>query len=176
MAAKNKWHSEDDRIRAASVYAVTGNAQRTAEITGIPAGTIRQWKTQNWWPQVIDRVRTEHDDEVDAKISKIIDQTLTQIEDRVENGDYVINMKTGEVLKERAPMKGKDVAVVTSIMMDKRDLIRRKEKTNIEQQSTQQLIKGLLEEFRKFTGQKTVEGEVLNKDVTDIEEEKPDVA
>jgi hypothetical protein len=168
MAAKNKWWSEDDRIRAASVYAITGNAQRTSEITKIPAGTIRQWKTQQWWPQVLDRVRTEHDDELDAKISKVIEKTLNQVEDRVDNGDWVYDSRApeGQQLK-RVPMKGKEIAVTTSIMFDKRDLIRRKEKSVVEGQSTQQLLKGLLDEFRKFTGQKTVEGVVLDKEITE---------
>ncbi len=88
-AVANGWHSEKDRIRAATVYAVTGNASRTSELTGIPSGTIRQWKTQEWWPQIIDRIRAEHDDELDVKFTAIVDRTIEQIQDRIEKGDYI---------------------------------------------------------------------------------------
>jgi hypothetical protein len=145
---KHKWHSEEDRIRVASVYAMTGNALRTSEITGINHATIRQWKTQPWWPQIIDRVRREHDDELDAKISKVIDKTLKEVEDRLDGGDYHYDIKTGEMV--RVPMKGKEVAVVTSIMMDKRDNIRRKEATQQDEMSIKDTLKRIAESFAQL--------------------------
>jgi hypothetical protein len=163
---KTKWHSEEDRIRVASVYAVTGSAKTTSEITGIPQGTIRQWKTQPWWPEIISRVRQEHDDEIDVKITKIIDKTLNQVQDRLENGDMYV-LRDGTMVNK--PMGGKEIAVVASIMFDKRDMIRRKEKGHIAEQSTKQVLTELLNEFRRFTSQKTVEGEVLEREVEDAE-------
>lgn len=157
-ANANGWHSEKDRIRAATVYAVTGNASRTAELTGIPSGTIRQWKTQEWWPQVIDRIRQEHDDELDVKFTAIVDKTIEQINDRIENGDYHYDIKKGELV--RKPMGGKELGVVTSIFVDKRELIRGKKKQQMDQQS----IKDRLDQIAKALRLKepiTIEGEVI---------------
>jgi RNA polymerase-binding transcription factor DksA len=163
-ANANGWHSEQDRIRAATVYAVTGNAARTSELTGVPAGTIRQWKTQEWWPQVIDRIRQEKDDELDVQFTKIVDKTIEQINDRIENGDYVYNVKTGELV--RKPMGGKELGVVTSIFVDKRELIRGKKKQQMDQQS----IKDKLDQIAKALRLKepvTIEGEFTHAEEQD---------
>ena len=161
---KLKWRSETDRIRAATVYAVTGSAVKTQEITGIPSGTIRQWKTQPWWPQIIDRIRQEHDDELDVKFTGIINKTIEVINDRLEKGDYVYDLKAQQLI--RKPMGGKETAVVSSIFMDKRSLIREKKKIHSEETAVMDRLKKLAQEF---------EGFVKAKDVTPKEETSMDV-
>jgi hypothetical protein len=163
-AVANGWHSEKDRIRAATVYAVTGNASRTSELTGVPSGTIRQWKTQEWWPQVIDRIRQEHDDELDVHFTKIVDKTIEQINDRIDKGDYIYDVKKGELV--RKPMGGKELGIVTSIFVDKRELIRGKKKQQMDQQS----IKDKLDQIAKALRLKepiTIDGE--SKEIIDAE-------
>lgn len=168
---KRKWYSEEDRIKAATIYAVTGNSRRVEEITKIPSTTIRQWKMQPWWPQVIERIRQEADDELDSKFTKVIDSTIDQINDRLEKGDYIYNPRTGELV--RKPMGGKEIAVVTSIMMDKRDLIRKSVKQDRTQATIVDRLEKLADEFKKFTGMKTIEGEasqVVAEDAVILEE------
>lgn len=160
---KKKWWSENDRIRAATTYAVTGNATLTAEICRIPLPTIRTWRQQDWWPQVIDRIRMEHDDELDVKLTGIIDKSLEVIDERMRNGDFVYDFKRGEVI--RKPMNGKETAVITSIMLDKREMLRtRKKKVDSAEQAVAERLKNLANEFVKF---------VKAKDVTPSEELPP---
>lgn len=154
---KYKWWTEDDRIRAATVYAMTGNAQRVEEITGIPSTTVRQWKHTEWWPQVIDRIRRDGDDELDVKLTGLIDKTTKEINERLDKGDYIYNTKTGEIV--RKPIGGKDLSVMTSIFVDKRSLLRQKPKMAGEQSSTNERLKKLAEEFSKFVNSKTITGE-----------------
>ena len=168
-ANANGWRSEKDRIRAATVYAVTGSSQQTSEIVGIPAGTIRQWKTQEWWPRIIDRIRQEKDDELDVKFTQIVDNTVKQINDRIEKGDYVYNTKTGEIL--RKPMGGKDLGVVTSIFVDKRELLRGKKKFQADQASIKDKLDSIAKMLRQKQDEKVIDGsfeEII--DVTALEE------
>lgn len=168
MANANGWRSEKDRIRAVTVYAVTGNAAQTAEITGIPSGTIRQWKTQEWWPQIMERIRQEKDDELDVQFTSIVDKTIKQINDRLENGDYIYDNKKGELV--RKPMGGKELGVVTSIFVDKRELLRGKKKQQMDQQS----IKDKLDEIAKALRLKKpvdIEDAVI---INDVEEDNDD--
>jgi len=166
---KYKWWSEDDRIRAATVYAMTGNASRTEEITGIPGATVRQWKTTEWWPQIIDRIRRDGDDELDVKLTGLLDKATKEINERLDNGDYIYNNKTGDV--KRKPIGGKELSVMTSIFVDKRALLRKKPKMQGEQSSTNERLKKLAEEFSKFVNSKTivVEKEIENESVTDMQ-------
>jgi len=160
--AKRKWFSEEDRIRVATVYAATGSAVKTSEITGIKAGTIRQWRMQEWWPQVIERIQSETDDELDVEFTKVVKKSLSEINERIDNGDWFFDQKEGKL--ERVPIKGKDLGVLVSIAMEKRDLIRRKGKNAIEQASTRELLQGIATEVRKFTESKThtIEGEIID--------------
>lgn len=164
---KYKWWSEDDRIRAATVYALVGSAVKVQEITGIPAGTIRQWKTTEWWPQIVDRIRRDQDDSLDVKLTGLIDKSVKEINDRLEKGDYVYNNTTGEL--SRKPVGGKDMAVMTSIFVDKRALLRKKQKAASDNASVDIRLKKLAEEFGKFVQAKTIESTA--KEIDDAQQE-----
>lgn len=159
---KHKWYSEDDRIRAATTYAMVGNAARVAEITGIPSERVRRWKTEPWWHDVINRIRFENDDELDAKFTRIIDKTTEIINDRLENGDYIMVPKTGEIIKK--PVGAKESAIITSIMVDKRTLLRDKATKVYESDTVMDNLKKLADEFQKFYKAKDVTKESLTKE------------
>lgn len=154
------YYKEEFRIKAACVYAMTGSAAKTGEILGIKPGTIRQWKLQPWWQQVIDRIRNEKDDELDVKLTHIMDKSLEVINDRLENGDFVYDVKKGELV--RKPMGGKETAVVTSIMVDKRAMIREKRVVRRQETEVMDRLKNLASEFEKMTKHHKA------KDITDV--------
>lgn len=160
----NGWRSEKDRIRAATVYAVTGNANQTSEITGIPAGTIRQWKTQEWWPQILERIRQEKDDELDVQFTKVVDKTIEQINDRLDKGDYLYDSKTGEMV--RKPLGGKELGIMTSIFVDKRELLRGKKKLQMDQQSIKDKLDQIAQALR-LKKPVTVEGDITDVEILD---------
>lgn len=168
---KARWWSPKDRVRAASTYAIVANVPRVEEITGIPAETIRRWRTEDWWQLVIDRVRQEKDDEHDKDLTEVIDSSIQVVKDRLINGDTVVT-KSGDLVKK--PIGGKEAGVILSIAADKRDLLRRKQKTQIEQQSTQQLLQQIastVRDFVKLTNQKTIEGELIAKETDSVAEQ-----
>lgn len=149
-----RWFDEAARIKAACVYAVTGSAAETGRILGIKPGTIRQWRLQPWWSQVIQRIRNEHDEELDVKFTGIIDKTIDQLNDRLTSGDYLYDPRTGEF--KRRPMGGKEIAVVTSIMVDKRALLRENKKVQSEETAVMDRLKKLAKEFESFIKAKDV--------------------
>lgn len=162
------WYSEEMRIKAACVYAVTGSAAETGRILGIKSTTIRQWKMQPWWPQVIERIRSEKDDEIDVKMTAIIDETVAQINDRLKDGDYIYDVRTGEL--KRKPMGGKEIAVVTSIMIDKRNLIRQRRAVRTEETAVLDRLKNLAKEFAGFVKAKDITKEATVVDEQDTEQ------
>jgi len=161
---KGKFFSEDDRIKAATVYAMVGNASRVEEITGIPSATVRKWKTMEWWPQVIDRIRNEADDELDVKLTGLINKATAEVNDRLDKGDYVYNVKTGEVI--RKPMSGIDAARITATFVDKRTLIRKKSAVKSEQATSNDRLAKLAQEFAKFVQAKEIKGEKIEQEVS----------
>ncbi len=66
-------YSHEQRMAVAVQYAVSGNAKKVAKDTGIPRTTIVGWKKQEWWVEIVDRVRQENDDKILAQASNIIE-------------------------------------------------------------------------------------------------------
>lgn len=165
--AKKKWWSADDRIKAATTYAIVGSAVETERITGISQNTIRVWKTQDWWPQIIERIRLEADDELDVKFTKVVDKAVALVTDRMDKGDFIYDIGRGTMV--RKPVSMKDGASVASAFLDKRQLLRQKKDARMEEASVTERLKKLADEFEKFTKSKTVEGEVVTEEPTTVE-------
>jgi len=173
MAKRRKQHSEEDRIKAATVYAITGKASETERITGIPALTIRQWKTKEWWPRIIERIREEKDDEFDVKFTQIVDKTVTQLNDRLDNGDYVYDNHTGQLIRQ--PIKGKDLGVITSIYVDKRELLRGKATVTLDQASMKDRLDRIADDVRRLAAGSAniIEGEIIAKETESVSQAHP---
>ena len=131
----------------------------TEGVTGVPRGTIRQWKLQPWWKELVDEIRNEEDCELDVKLSKVINKSLDALTDRVENGDFLFNSKTGKFV--RKPIHMKDALQAVTQVYDKRNLLRGKPTSRVEKHSTTDNLANLAAEFAKFAASKTIEGEVI---------------
>jgi hypothetical protein len=152
------YYTDDEKIAAVAAYAAAGTCTRASEVTGIPDYRIRRWKMEPWWEELIQRVRMEKDEELDAKMSKIIDKALEELQDRVNDGDYRMN-PNGQL--KRVPITAKDAVTVTKQIIDKRQLLRGRPTSISGSVTTTQHLKNLAEEFKKFANAKEI---VIEKD------------
>jgi len=145
--------SDEARLQAVAHYFVTGSARKTAQIVGLAERTVRGWTKLDWWEKETELLKAAAEDEFRADCMQIVTKATEQIMDRINNGDAVLNTKTGEV--QRVPMKGKDLAWIRSITYDK---LRISEglPTSIQQKQSSD---DLLSQFRKIAN------EVREKDV-----------
>lgn len=156
-STKNKrhgWYSDAKKMEVACTYAVSGNARRVSEITHIPEGTIRAWKTTEWWHEIMSRIHQEQNEELDVKLTKLVDKAVDQINDRLDEGDWVYNAKLDKLV--RKPVNAKDMAVVTAITLDKRQLLRGEPTARVQKVSENEKLVRLAEEFKKFSQAKEV--------------------
>lgn len=119
---RNTTWSQEARIQAVSQYLVLGNMALVSATTGIPHQLLRAWKQQPWWSEVTAQVRATENLQTDTKLTKIVDRSLDAVLDRVENGDFVYNQKTGQIV--RKPVNMKDAAKVSVDLLTKRELLR----------------------------------------------------
>lgn len=149
MSDKNhkdgEWWSEGKRIEVVTTWLALGKIPLVTHATGVPEGTVRQWRTQPWWRELEISIQTESDQELDTKLAKRIDKALDVIWDRLENGDFLYDPKTGEFI--RKPVNMKDVNKVMVDMMDKRLLIRKQPKDMQSQEAVADILKNLAREF-----------------------------
>ena len=157
MAHKEgEWWSDAKRLEVVTTWLVLGKIPLVSATTGVPAGTIRQWRTQPWWKEIEISVQTESDMELDTKLAKRIDKALDLVMDRLENGDFLYDPKTGAFI--RKPVSMKDTWKVSTEMIDKRLLIRKQPKEVQNQEAVGDILKNLAKEFADMARKKVKDG------------------
>jgi hypothetical protein len=120
---KKKFHwSIDKKTQAVIAYLTLGKMPLVEAATGIPAGTVHQWKQQEWWGEMVNQIRREDNVITDSRLSKILDKTMSVIEDRLENGDWMYDPKSGKMV--RKPVGMRDAVTVAESGWNRRDIIR----------------------------------------------------
>ena len=155
LKRKTGWYPEEKKIEVATLYAA--GVIKSAELerlTGIKAATIRDWRTSDWWKSMLDQIHTTHDEELVSKMTQIVDSSLDTIQERLINGDYVYNQKTGEIVRVKVPLR--DTVKVTSTIVDKRNLLRGKPTSRSETIRQDERLLQLAQEFRKFAQAKEI--------------------
>lgn len=130
------WWDEKKKVEVVTTFLTTGDGKLTATICNVPYETIRTWKKQDWWKKYVEELRYEENAQLDTKLQKVMDKALDQVMDRLENGEFMYDPRTGQV--KRVPAKLRDTGKILNDVIDKRQLIQKAEKK--EQQKEQQLI------------------------------------
>ena len=146
---------ESKRIEAVTTYLSTGNLAETCRLLGVPIRTLEQWKSSDWWKEMVKKIQSDEDQQLDAKTSKIINKALDSLMDRIENGEFVYDQKTGQL--KRSPAKLRDLNTAFNNLLDKRQLLRNKPTKIVEQHSTAVQLKNLADQFAKFVEKKVEE-------------------
>lgn len=168
MAHKeNQRWPEKKKIEAVTTYLALGKLPFVAQVTGVNYETLRHWKKQEWWMEMEDLVRTEENQELDSKLSKIVNKSLDVVVDRLEHGDFTID-KLGKV--HRVPVKLRDASKVSTDLLDKRSLIRKEPVRQVaeKQESINERLLSLAEQFAAIAlgkdptkTEKVVTGEII---------------
>lgn len=128
----------------------TGSQALTSAMTKVPESTIVVWRKQEWWTERMKELRSDNAVQLDARLTKVMDKALDAVVDRIENGEYMYDPRTGEV--RRVPAKLRDLQKVAVDSIDKKLLL---QKGNKQEQETKQQITAdhlvlLAREFAKF--------------------------
>ena len=174
----SKPYSDAKKIEVVTSYIALGKAPMVEAVTGVPRDLIRQWKMQPWWKELELEIRSEETAELDTKLAKIVDRTLDCIIDRVDNGDFILDSRSGTI--KRVPVKLKDVHRVSTDLIDKRILLKKQEYVAQDKTTIDDVIKKLATQFAEFALRKTkesrkeiiIEGEVIHEDQINAIHEK----
>ncbi len=132
-----------------TVLLATGNRAEASRQAGVAYETSALWLKQPWYPKLVEEVKRSVRSELNTKMAKIVDKALAATEDRIENGDYILNNKTGELL--RRPVALREVAKVANDMMSQQvKLEKLNNETTVQNETMQELLTQLGKEFAKF--------------------------
>lgn len=156
-------------MQAVSAYLVIGNFRLTAAAVGIPEETLRRWKLQPWWKEAEDEIKRSSKIELSGKITNVINKTILQLEDRVENGDFVYNPKTGKY--DRKPINASIASKITGELIGKNLVLEKEvEKERVTDEGLEDRLNKLKEEMLRFAKAKTIQGEYLNESARSVSE------
>ena len=140
--------TEDQKLQVAASYVMLGNLSEVALATGISYNTIKVWKYQQWFKDLLLEIRDEDIAQLDSNLQRVIGKALKGLEDRLDNGDYQYDPKSGKPI--RIPVKAHVALKATSELLTKQDKLRaRPEKAELEKTIDDRLAK-LAAEFQRF--------------------------
>lgn len=148
-------YTEKQRLEAVQTYAVTGNMALTGAMLKIDVGTLHGWKRQPWWKEFEDNLRLEDNIEISGRLRKIMSKTLDVVEDRLENGDYVYDQKSGSM--RRKPVSMRDAAKVFSDSTTERQTLLDKTSSSESVEAVGDKLLKLADKFAMLAGKRTLE-------------------
>lgn len=113
---------ESKRIEAITMYLAIGNLTEVSRQMGIPIDTLKHWKNKTpWWKDIETQIKEEKNSSLSATVTNIVEKALNQVVDRIENGDFIFDQRTGEI--RRIPVKVATLNSISSVLIDKRLLL-----------------------------------------------------
>lgn len=155
MTALTSYSTEQkyDILEKIEIY---GNLREVSRQSGIPYNTLLAWKKQDWYHSMMADIRASARAEISSKMSRIVDKALAAVEDRIENGEQILNNKTGKFISK--PVVLRDVAKVASDLLGKQvklqELASKEAKT---EENIKDTLQQLAQEFAKFSKKSNVE-------------------
>lgn len=170
----NGWWSDKKRIELVQTYCVMGNLRLASATLGIPEVTARRWKAQPWWKEAEAEIRQGGKLTLSGKLSDLVNKVFVSLEDRIANGDWVHNPRTGKL--ERKPVSA---AVINNIMKDTINQAVTLEKLGVEETVSQEGIEARLDKLReellnaagKLRKPVVLEGEVIDVQAVDASDQ-----
>lgn len=115
-------YSIEQKIKVIIEYVITGDLKQAAELANVNYSSVRMWRERSlWWPEIAEKIRKEHNDELDGQITKVISKGVKEALDRMENGDEVFDSEGNKRTKK---VSLRDLTTSLAILFDKRQKIR----------------------------------------------------
>lgn len=126
----------------------------------VPMNTIVVWRGEKWFKETIKEIQEDDGYKLDHKLTALMHGSLDAMQDRLVNGDFVRDDKTGKIV--RVPVKIRDANNAFNTMMDKRQLLRKQPTKITDNASVNQQLHLLANEFKKFLGKRVDDTQLTN--------------
>lgn len=147
-AETNKHWSDSQKLEAVTTYLSLGNLALTARVLKIPEMTLRMWKQKEWWQEIEGELKVQENIQLSSRLQRIIQNTLSATEDRLANGDYIYDNKSGQLV--RKPVSMKDAHKVAMDLMDRREILDNKKPVNVSLEQIDDKLAKLAQKFEQI--------------------------
>ena len=124
LEAKGKHWSDSQKLEAVQTYLMLGSVRMTAAVLKIPEITLKVWRASTWWKDLESELKIQDELQLSTRLKKIAEKSFAAVEDRLEDGNFVLDQKTGKI--RRIPVNLKDAHKVAIDSVHQKDLIGKK--------------------------------------------------
>lgn len=156
----------EQKTDACALYCVYGDIDQVSEMTGIDPKFLRQWKDEPWWTEIQKKVFVEQNEKLASRISGVLDKSLEHLVDRLDNGDYLWDVRKSKLV--RKPVDTKVLSNLFNNLVTRRQLIRGEPTSITSQVAVDDRLKLLAQQFEKFSNAKEIEGETYGNTIQEI--------
>lgn len=150
---------DNTKLEACKLFLLTGNKATTAAALGVHIQTMYLWCNSQWFKDLTREIQTQGNIKLTNRLRTIAEKALDVTLDRLENGDWILNQKTGEM--QRKPIVVRDAHRIASDFVSKANDIEDRREREQGEAATQGKLEMLAEAFAKFAS-KTTRIEVLD--------------
>lgn len=140
------------KMEALKLWLVVGNLRAVSASMNIPYITLQSWRYSDWWAEMSADIKNEGQIQLSNRLKQIAAKAMDVTLDRLENGDWVLNQKTGKM--ERKPVVMRDAHRVAESFVDRATKIDAKPIEEVVEQKVADRLIALAEQFSKFSQRK----------------------
>ena len=160
MTKISKHRTESQKLETVQTYLIFGGSvSKTAAAMKVPETTIYFWRKTDWWQEMEKTIRTEENLTLSARLKKILDKSMDIVEDRLENGDFIYDQKTGKM--KRKPVAMKDAQKAVTEFMERREKLHRGDTHTVAEELVADKLAKLAAEFAKLARPQPVVTDVV---------------
>lgn len=124
-------------------YFLSGNLAGAARKKGVRHAVALRASKEQWWDEELSSLDRQAKIEQKSRLSRALDKTFTELENRLEYGDAVVT-KDGIC---QVPVKARDLAAIAVILADRQDKLHQETKPLVGVPAAQRLT--LMEQLRE---------------------------
>lgn len=158
----------ETKLEVVSKYMQLGNMRLVSELTGIHYDTLLNWKKTKWWMELVDELRKTKSTKTNNKVNNIIDTSLEVIEDRLTHGDWVLNQKTGELMRKQVSLQAA-TQIAVQLRQQQIKLDELEARITHQNDTVEGTLKTLAKEFARWAKKPSAE-DVVDVEVVEIKE------
>lgn len=158
------WYPDQTKIDCVKLWLVTGNLMAVSAAQKIPYATLQTWRYSDWWSELAADIRTEGQLTLSNRLKQVAERAMEVTLDRLENGDWILDQKTGKMI--RKPVVMRDAHRVAESFIDRAERLDKKPHTEAHDKKVEDRLAQLAASFAQFA-HKAKRIEVIDIEVED---------
>lgn len=151
---KGKFYSDSQKMELVKLWLVTGNLSASAVALDIELKTAQYWRYSQWWEDLCKEIRAENRIQLSSKLRNIANKALDVTADRLENGDFVLNNRTGQIV--RKPVNANIAHKIASDLVDKTEKLDKLPTESLGNEKVLDTLAKLAAKFEEFANRKKI--------------------